>query len=133
LVVLRLFSRQKSIANSDSIGHDGFQERIQQLTVLPQTFFLNQIVIIGLIPNMAHIEISNLNSAGSDLFAGTDSFLTELQTTETTQIFGGSNHCYSRRRHGKKTSIKIRKPKTSYKIVSKCKPAPCFVPVKKWC
>ena len=30
---------------------------------------------------MAHIEISNLNSAGSDLFASADSFLTELKTT----------------------------------------------------
>jgi hypothetical protein len=39
---------------------------------------------------MAFIEISNLNTAGSDLFAGADSFLTELQTIETTQIFGGS-------------------------------------------
>ena len=38
---------------------------------------------------MAFIEISNLNAAGSDLFAGADSFLTELETTETTQIFGG--------------------------------------------
>jgi hypothetical protein len=39
--------------------------------------------------NMAYIEISNLNIAGSDLFAGTDSFLTELQDTDTTQIMGG--------------------------------------------
>jgi hypothetical protein len=38
---------------------------------------------------MAHIEISNLNIAGSDLFAGTDSFLTELQETDTTQVMGG--------------------------------------------
>jgi hypothetical protein len=38
---------------------------------------------------MAYIEISNLNIAGSDLFAGTDSFLTELQDTDTTQIMGG--------------------------------------------
>jgi hypothetical protein len=38
---------------------------------------------------MAHIEISNLNIAGSDLFAGTDSFLTELQDTDTTRILGG--------------------------------------------
>jgi hypothetical protein len=38
---------------------------------------------------MAHIEISNLNIAGSDLFADTDSFLTELQDTDTTQVMGG--------------------------------------------
>jgi hypothetical protein len=38
---------------------------------------------------MAYIEISNLNIAGSDLFADTDSFLTELQDTDTTQVMGG--------------------------------------------
>jgi hypothetical protein len=81
---------------------------------------------------MAHIEISNLTSAGSDLFAGTDSFLTELQTTETTQIFGGFNKKCGGRKF-KKTSVKIRKPKTSIKLVLKSKPAPCFVPAKKRC
>lgn len=39
---------------------------------------------------MTFIEISNLDAAGSDLFTSADSFLTELQPTETTQIFGGS-------------------------------------------
>jgi hypothetical protein len=85
---------------------------------------------------MAHIEISNLNSAGSDLFAGADSFLTELQTTETTQIFGGSKkRCAGR--GGKKTSFKVvvvkktswKAPKTPVKVA--CRPAPCFVPVKR--
>jgi hypothetical protein len=84
---------------------------------------------------MANIEISNLTSAGSDLFVGTDSFLTELQTTETTQIFGGFSKCGVRR--GKKTSIKIVKktswkaPKTPIKVA--CKPVPCFVPVRRGC
>ena len=87
---------------------------------------------------MAHIEISNLNSAGSDLFASADSFLTELQTTETTQIFGGY-HCRRGGRNWKNTSWK----KTSYKKVSykkvsyktsKCnKPVYCYTPTKKWC
>jgi hypothetical protein len=40
--------------------------------------------------NMALIEISDLNAAGSDLFAGSDSFLNELETTDTNQIFGGT-------------------------------------------
>jgi hypothetical protein len=41
---------------------------------------------------MAHIEISSLKPAGSDLFAETDSFLTELTETDTTKIRGsGSN------------------------------------------
>jgi hypothetical protein len=38
---------------------------------------------------MAHITVSNLNFAGSDLFASADSFLTELQDTDTAQIRGG--------------------------------------------
>ena len=41
---------------------------------------------------MALIQISNLNAAGSDLLAGTESFLTELQDTDTTQIIGGGGH-----------------------------------------
>ncbi len=39
---------------------------------------------------MSHIQISNLNPAGSDLLAGEDSFLTEIQDTEATQIHGGT-------------------------------------------
>jgi hypothetical protein len=84
---------------------------------------------------MAHIEISNLNSAGSDLFAGADSFLNELQTTETTQIFGGYHKGHGGRKW-KKSSYKCKK--TSYKpckppIKVVCKPAPCVTPPKKWC
>jgi hypothetical protein len=77
---------------------------------------------------MAHIEISNL-SAGSDLFAGADSFLNELQTTETTQIFGG----FRKGRHNKRNNCKTswKKPKTSWKpckppVKVACKPAPCY-------
>ena len=87
---------------------------------------------------MAHIEISNLTSAGSDLFAGADSFLTELQTTETTQIFGGWNKGHGGRKwkktSWKKSSYKCKK--TSYKpckppVKVACKPVPCYP--KKWC
>jgi hypothetical protein len=39
---------------------------------------------------MALIEISDLNAAGSDLFVGSDSFLNELETTETNKIIGGT-------------------------------------------
>lgn len=38
---------------------------------------------------MAAIEISNLNSVTS---TATESFLTELQTTDTTAVFGGSGY-----------------------------------------
>jgi hypothetical protein len=37
---------------------------------------------------MAFINISNL--AGTDLLAGSESFLTELEATDSSQIFGGS-------------------------------------------
>jgi hypothetical protein len=40
--------------------------------------------------HMNQIEITNLNPAGADLFQATDSFLTELQDTDTTDsIYGG--------------------------------------------
>jgi hypothetical protein len=37
---------------------------------------------------MAFINITNL--AGNDLLAGSESFLTELEATDSSQIFGGS-------------------------------------------
>jgi hypothetical protein len=37
------------------------------------------------------IKISNLNLAGSDLFAGEESFLTDLQEADSDRVFGGSN------------------------------------------
>ena len=79
---------------------------------------------------MANLNISNLNSAGSDLFAGADSFLTELQATDTTQIFGGNSQ-RRRRRHCKKTSFKMCK-KTSFKVV-RCQPVRCATPPRTWC
>jgi hypothetical protein len=38
---------------------------------------------------MSMIEISNLNIAGSDLLADNESFLTELQDTDSNQVIGG--------------------------------------------
>jgi hypothetical protein len=38
------------------------------------------------------IEISNLNPAGSDLFAGEESFLTDLQEADSDKVFGGSGN-----------------------------------------
>jgi hypothetical protein len=35
------------------------------------------------------IEISNLNIAGNDLLADNESFLTELQDTDSNQVIGG--------------------------------------------
>jgi hypothetical protein len=38
------------------------------------------------------IEISNLNPAGSDLFAGEESFLTDLQEADSDRVYGGSGN-----------------------------------------
>ena len=54
---------------------------------------------------MALIEISNLKPAGSDLFADTESFLTELEETDSRQIFGGGGYGGSKK-NSKKGSKK---------------------------
>ncbi len=46
---------------------------------------------------MAFIEISNLDAAGSDSSASANSFLTELEKTDTVQISGGRRGRSSRR------------------------------------
>jgi hypothetical protein len=38
---------------------------------------------------MSMIEISNLNIAGNDLLADNESFLTELQDTDSNEVIGG--------------------------------------------
>ena len=43
---------------------------------------------------MALIQITDLNLAGSELLAGAESFLTELQATDSSQIFGGGGYGY---------------------------------------
>ena len=40
---------------------------------------------------MSLINISDLNSAGIDLFADSDSFLSDLQETESTSVHGGKS------------------------------------------
>jgi hypothetical protein len=39
--------------------------------------------------NMSKIQLTNLQSAGSDLFQGSESFLSELKSTEAHAIYGG--------------------------------------------
>jgi hypothetical protein len=51
---------------------------------------------------MSKIQITNLQPAGSELFQGGESFLTELQATEAHTIYGGS----SKKKSGKKKSGK---------------------------
>ncbi len=73
---------------------------------------------------MANLNISNLNSAGSDLFAGADSFLNELQTTKTAKIFGGFGQ---RRRRCVEPTPPICPPPTP----PVCRPVPCFTPQRR--
>jgi hypothetical protein len=52
---------------------------------------------------MSRIQLTNLPSAGSTLFQGSESFLTELQSTEAHAIYGGKGHskgCGSNKGHG---------------------------------
>jgi hypothetical protein len=50
--------------------------------------------------SMAMIEISNLNTAGNDLFADSESFLSELQDTDSEQVFGGKGNSGNKGGHG---------------------------------
>jgi hypothetical protein len=77
---------------------------------------------------------SQQNAAGSELFAGDDSFMTELQATEITQIVGGyghgggkyKKHCKSSAKKSWKKSCNSWKGsyKGSHKTVS-CPPVYC--------
>jgi hypothetical protein len=40
---------------------------------------------------MSRIQLANLPSAGSALFQGSESFLTELQSTEAHAVYGGGS------------------------------------------
>jgi hypothetical protein len=69
---------------------------------------------------MAFIKISNLNSAGTDLFASAESFLTELQPTDLTQIVGGGGYgCHGKKKNSYKKDYSYEKDysceKDSYK------------------
>jgi hypothetical protein len=50
---------------------------------------------------MSKIKIGNLQAAGVEMFQGGESFLTELQSTEAHQIFGGK--CKSKSKKGVKS------------------------------
>jgi hypothetical protein len=49
---------------------------------------------------MSRIQLANLPSAGSALFQGHESFLTELQSTEAHAIFGGGSKSKKKGRGG---------------------------------
>ncbi|WP_295621323.1 hypothetical protein [Chamaesiphon sp. GL140_3_metabinner_50] len=72
---------------------------------------------------MALIEISNLKPAGSELFASEESFLTELQATDSSQIFGGGgNGCGGGSNKGSKKGSKKNSKGGGYG----CPPPPCY-------
>lgn len=60
---------------------------------------------------MSKIRIGNLQPAGAELFQGSESFLTELQTTEAHAIHGGT--CYSKKKSKSKNKSKSKKSKKS--------------------
>ncbi len=70
---------------------------------------------------MALIEISNLKPAGSELLASAESFLTELQETDSRQIFGGGGHGGGSNKGSKKGS-----KKNSNGGGHGCPPPPCY-------
>jgi hypothetical protein len=72
---------------------------------------------------MALLEISNLNPAGSDLFAGEESFLTELQETDSDKVFGGKGG--SKKKNSKGGGFPVPYP-LPYPVPY---PAPCYPPV----
>jgi hypothetical protein len=75
---------------------------------------------------MALIEISNLKPAGSDLFASAESFLTELQATDSSQIFGGGGHgCGGGSGKGSNKGSKKGSKKNSKGGGYGCPPPPC--------
>jgi hypothetical protein len=55
---------------------------------------------------MSKIQINNLQVAGSELFQGGESFLTELQATEAHTIYGGGSKKKSGKGSGKKSGKK---------------------------
>jgi hypothetical protein len=70
---------------------------------------------------MSKIQINNLQTAGSDLFDGGESFLNELQATEAHTIFGGKS---------KKNSKKKDKYGPNVVVIQQPQPQPpIFVPV----
>jgi hypothetical protein len=55
------------------------------------------------------IEISNLNPAGSNLFAGEESFLSELKEADSSRVFGGSGYKKRKNKSGSNKSNKSNK------------------------
>ncbi len=69
---------------------------------------------------MSKIQINNLQAAGSELFNGNESFLTELQATEASAIFGGK----------KNTKKNTKKDKYAVDAApAPVQPVPVFIPV----
>jgi hypothetical protein len=79
---------------------------------------------------MSKIQISNLQPAGVELFQGSESFLTELQTTEAHKIFGGSGSKKGKSGKGKSGKSKSGKSKSKKTpIIVICPPPPYCPPV----
>jgi hypothetical protein len=78
---------------------------------------------------MALIEISNLKPAGSDLLTSAESFLTELEASDSSQIFGGGGHgCGGGSGKGSNKGSNKGSKKSSKKNSGGhgCPPPPCY-------
>ncbi len=53
---------------------------------------------------MSRIQIADLQSTGTELFQGTESFLTELQPVEANAIYGGKKCTGNKKKTGGKSS-----------------------------
>lgn len=77
---------------------------------------------------MSRIEIADLQSTGTELFQGNESFLTELQPVEANAIYGGKK-CTGNKKTGGKSSSGCKVGKSSInKSTGKSSSGSCGVP-----
>ena len=77
---------------------------------------------------MSKIQINNLQTTGSELFAGGESFLTELQATEAHAIYGGKSNKKSKKGSKNKSNKGSNKSSGKNPVVHVpvyCKPCHC--------
>jgi hypothetical protein len=74
---------------------------------------------------MSKIQINNLPSAGSELFQGSESFLTELQATEAHTVFGGKSQGKKNKADKYAPNVVVQPPVIQQPIIQQ----PIFVPV----
>jgi hypothetical protein len=77
---------------------------------------------------MSKIKITNLQPAGVEMFQGSESFLTELKSTEAHQIHGGKGKSQKNSSKSGSSKSSSRKSSSSYSIPGGCVPVPPCLP-----